>query len=98
MKNLVTIKEAQIEDAIEIYKTIVEFNTPFTKEICEGRYKGKDKLIIIGHVDNKPAGFIVAYDRDGDKSFYCWAACVDPKYRNHGVLKALMPYLENWAK
>lgn len=98
MAQKVFIKPASIEDALEIYKTIVEFSTPFTKEICEERYQGKDKLIILGYIDDKPAGFIVAYDRDGDKSLYCWMAAVDPKYRRHGILKALMEYLENWAK
>ncbi|MBI4453424.1 GNAT family N-acetyltransferase [Candidatus Woesearchaeota archaeon] len=45
-----------------------------------------------------PIGYIVAYDRFGKSSFYCWMVGVNPKYRGKGALKAMMQYLEAWAK
>ncbi|MBU0859784.1 MAG: GNAT family N-acetyltransferase, partial [Alphaproteobacteria bacterium] len=47
---------------------------------------------------NEPAGYIVAYDRYKDGSFYCWMAGTVPAQRGGGVLTALMTMLEDRAR
>ena len=98
MTNQITIKQTPIEEAVKVTKTIVEFDALFEKGYFENRYKDKEKLIIVAYIDNQPAGYIVGYDKYSDGSFYCWMAGVNPEYRKKGVLKALMDYLDNWAR
>ena len=58
------VKEVPIEDAVKVNATIVEFKdegAPYQKEYFEERYKGKDHLIMVAYVDEKPAetGFLL---------------------------------------
>lgn len=62
------------------------------------RYKDKKRLILVAYADGQPAGYLVAYDKDDDGSFYCWMAGVDPLFRRCGILSELMKYLGDWAK
>jgi ribosomal protein S18 acetylase RimI-like enzyme len=94
----VTIREVPIEQAVAIANMVTDFGETYTKEHFEDRYQDKAHLIIVGLVDNQPAGFIVAYDRDQDGSLYCWMAGVDPNFRRRGALTALMDYQDSWAK
>jgi len=48
--------------------------------------------------DEKPAGYMISYDKFSDGSLYCWMTGVNPKYRGKGILKKLMEYHENYAK
>ena len=98
MSKNITFKEVPIEEAVKVNATIVEFDAPYQKDYFEDRYKGKDKLIIVAYVDDLPAGYIVGYDKFGDRSFYCWMAGVNPKFRKLGLLKAMMDYEDKWAK
>ncbi len=98
-KNKIVVKEVSVEEAVKINLTIPEFEARYnTKDYFEDRYKNKDTLIIMAYFDNKPAGYLIGYDRFSDKSFYCWMAGVKPEFREMGVLKALMDYEESWAK
>lgn len=94
----VTVKEVSIEQIVEVSKKVVEFDAAYPKEHFANRYNGREHLLIVGFVDNEPAGYIVAYDRDQDGSLYCWMAGVDPEYRRLGVLTKLMDYQTAWAK
>src|SRR5471030_21237 len=82
----VEVKEVSIDTAVEVNKTIVEFDAHYPKSYFEDRYQGHAHLIIVG------------YDHDQDGSFYCWMAGVNPNYRRQGVLSALMRYQAAWAK
>jgi GNAT superfamily N-acetyltransferase len=97
MTEEIKIKETSINEVVEINKTIREFDS-YSKEYIERRYKGKDKLIIVAHVDEQPAGYLVGYDQFADGSFYCWMVGVNPDFRRKGILKALMNYQEKWAR
>lgn len=94
----VIVKEVPIEEAVKVHATVTEFDEQRGKEDFEKRYADKEHLITVAYIRGKPIGYMISYDRDGDGSFYCWMAGVNPKYRRRGALKALMSYLENWLK
>ncbi|MBS3122763.1 GNAT family N-acetyltransferase [Candidatus Woesearchaeota archaeon] len=102
MQKKVIVKEATFDDVVKVNKTILEFDTSYNKEYFKERCGDKKRLIIVSylqvHIKELPIGYIVAYDRFGKGSFYCWMAAVDPKYRGKGALKAMIKYLETWAK
>ena len=99
MNQRIVVREAPIEEALKVHATVVEFDgRPYTKERFEEKSGGRERLVIVGCVDGKPAGYLIAYDRYGDGSFYCWMAGVNPKFRRKGALKAMMDYTEKWAK
>lgn len=97
MQNI-TIKQSPINEVLTVNSKITEFLDQYTKKEFEERYKDKEHLITVAYIDDKPAGYIVWYDRDNDNSFYCWMAAVDPKFRRLGVLKQLMDYGVLYAK
>lgn len=98
-RNKIIVREVPIEEAIKVNLTIPEFDERSrAKEYFTDRYKGKETLIIAAYLNKTPAGYLVGYDRFGDKSFYCWMAGVAPEFRRKGILAALMDYLESWAK
>ncbi len=88
----ITVRAVPIEQAVAVNQTIAEFDAPYSKEYFEDRYQNREHLIVVGYVNEQPAGYIVGYDRDQDGSFYCWMAGVNPRYRRKGVLTALMNY------
>jgi len=98
-KNKIVVKEVSVEEAVKVNLTIPEFNeTSRTEEYFKDRYEGKETLIIVAYFEDKPAGYLVGYDRFNDKSFYCWMAGVAPQFRRKGVLTAMMDYMNSWAK
>lgn len=94
----IIVKEGDIETVVQISAKIIEFDRPYDSWYFAERIAGKESCILVAYSDNVPAGFIVAYDKDDDSSFYCWMAGVDPQFRRMGVLSALMRYLNSWAK
>lgn len=94
----VEVREVPIEVIVEVNKTITEFDEAYSANHFQNRYNRRPHLLIVGYVDDQPAGYVVGYDRDKDGSFYCWMAGVNPAYRRRGVLGALMQYQDDWAK
>lgn len=92
------IEPGTVAGIVEISNEISDFNQKFTPNYFEDRYAGKNETILIAYKDNKPAGYIVAYERDKDGSYYCWMAGVIPKYRRLGMLRLLMSHLEAHTK
>lgn len=94
----ITIKEVSIADVTGIHKQIPEFfETPADRLLGYDRYKNKKTLFLAAYIGNSPVGYLVAYDRFNDKSFYCWITGVIPAFRNQGVLTEMMNYLFKWA-
>jgi GNAT superfamily N-acetyltransferase len=94
----IVIKEVSIKDVMSIHKRIPEFqDTPVDKLLGVERYKGKRTLFLAAYIGKEVVGYMAAYDRFADKSFYCWMTGVLPDYRGHGVLSAMMTYLFKWA-
>lgn len=95
----VSIAEATIHEAVKVSATVVEFDEPYDEKRFEDRIAGKNHLILVGTVDQKPAGYMVSYeDERYPNSFYLWMAGVNPENRGQVVLKALMEHQESWAK
>lgn len=94
----IKIKENSIDKALLVNSTIKEFEDLINREYFKKRIKDKKKLIIIGYFDDKPAGYIVGYERDKDNSFYLWMGGVNPKCRRKGNLKALVNYTTKWSR
>ena len=100
MDNQIILKEVSIDEAFKVHVQIPEFKNDlkYTKEYSQEHCKGKDTLIIVAYLHNSPIGYLVAYDKFDDGSFYCWMTGVLPDYRKRGVFKAMMSYLEEIAK
>jgi len=92
------IKEVTIDDVMEVHRQIPEFfDTPTDKLYGYERFKDRKTLFLIAYMANTAVGYLIAYDRHKDKSFYCWITGVVPEARNKGVLSAMMNYLFKWA-
>lgn len=94
----IMVKEGDIETVVQISAKIVEFDMLYDSQYYAERIAGKESCVLVAYSEDVPVGFIVAYDKDDDGSFYCWMAGVDPQFRRMGVLSALMRYLNSWAK
>ncbi|SDC56379.1 GNAT family N-acetyltransferase [Williamwhitmania taraxaci] len=77
--------------------TIFEFGAPHDIAFFESRLSGKAHYVIVAYADEFPVGYMIAYDRDSDGSFYCWMAGVTPEYRRSGIVSMLMSELERVA-
>lgn len=51
----ITVHEETIDAIIDICRTIQEFNDSCDRKHFEDRYTDKEKLILVGYVDEKPA-------------------------------------------
>lgn len=94
-------REATIDDVVEVNSQIKEFldnGKPYKKEFFENRLSGRINLKLVTIDQSGKIGYLVAYDRYNDGSFYCWMVGVPERYRRQGVLKGLMQYLDVWAK
>lgn len=91
------IKEDSIENVVKIHQTIHEF-IKYERADFEEKYQDSKKLILVAYWDQQPAGYLVAYQKSDDGSFYCSMVGVNPIFRRQGILKNLMLYLNNWAK
>lgn len=97
MSNIV-VKETSLDEALKVESSIPEFEEHYTRESYTEKMNNKDNLIIVAYVDDKPAGYMIGFDRYGDSSFYCWMTGVMPEYRKMGVLKTMVDYMFKWAK
>ena len=97
MQANIVIKEASLEEVVLVNATITEFGGPYEKFYFESRLKGKPHLALGAYIGGKAVGYMVAYDRDNDGSFYCWMAGVSPEHRRKGIIGQLMASLEQWT-
>jgi ribosomal protein S18 acetylase RimI-like enzyme len=94
----ISVHEIDIRIVPEINDSIVEFGERYDVTYFENRYKDRSKLIVAGYVGQSQAGYMVAYDKFQDGSFYCWMTGVNPLFRRRGVLRAMMKYLVAWMR
>jgi predicted GNAT superfamily acetyltransferase len=94
----VEIEMGSIEEAVQLSMQIPEFADPHPAIEYYNRLSGKKHLILIAYEDDKPVGFKVGYDKEGDGSFYSWMGGVLPAYRQQQVAKQLAQMQEEWAR
>ncbi|MBU2213529.1 GNAT family N-acetyltransferase [Patescibacteria group bacterium] len=96
----VTIKFVPISEVLAVIDLVPEFDE--SKHQREQEYQkriaNKDPLIVVVFIDKKPAGFLIAYDKYSDGSYYCWRTGVIPEFRRKGVFSALMSEFTKVAK
>lgn len=92
------VKKGTVAQIVKISNQIPDFDQKFDANFFQKRCLGKNEVILVAYKNNKPVGYVLAYNRDKDGSLYCWMAGVVPKYRQLGMLKLLMEHLEAYAK
>jgi GNAT superfamily N-acetyltransferase len=100
--NTLIIKDTDPETVAQIHALIPDFGDHPDPDHFRARCAGHDFIMLaawrrVGSADI-PAGYVVAYDRYEDGSFYCWMAGTVPTQRGGGVLTALMTMLEDRAR
>lgn len=92
-----TIREVSLDEIMNINGKIPEFEEePRLK--FETKLANKNHLLIAAYIEQQPAGYLIAYDKFGDGSIYCWMAGVIPSFRKQGILSQLMNYQDQWAQ
>ena len=79
----ITVTEATIKDACLVHEAIPEFIDTPLPGLYEDRKNDATWITLIASVEGIEAGYLVAYDRDGDGSLYCWMIAVKPDFRRH---------------
>lgn len=93
------IKPATLAEAYQLHQQIPEFKEQMPLSKFEEELATTDKVqILTAHLNDKPIGYMISYDRFKDGSIYCWMTGVIPEARGQGALKAMMTELTDWAK
>lgn len=95
--NKIIVKKDSIESAFSVHKSIPEFDEIVEISDFEERYQDKKHIIFVAYLQEKPIGYLIAYDKFKDGSIYCWMAGVIPEFRKKGVLTKIMQKLELWC-
>lgn len=98
MNNSIEIKETSFDEIVQVSSLIPEFDEDYITKSFKERWTWKETLILSAYADWPPVGYLVWYDRYQDSSFYCWMTGVAPRFRQQGILTALMNYQDQWAK
>jgi len=90
-----TIRQGDLDSAMEVLQAIPEFNQLPARETIEKRISRVPHLILTAHDSTSVLGFKIGYLRDG--VFYSWLGAVKPQYRQQGIADALADEQEKWA-
>lgn len=90
------ISESDIATAVAVSKRIPEFHNPPEASEYEKRLNNNPHLILVAFDGNRPVGFKVGYERDGE--FYSWMGGVLPSYRRRSLALRLAEKQEEWAR
>jgi hypothetical protein len=100
-QDVLAVSEVAVDVALGVLPLIPEFDSD------DGQYgswaasavmrlEDREHLSLVTGND-EPTGMLIAYDRYGDGSLYCWLAGVVPSARRHGTLSAMMTVMRAWA-
>lgn len=102
MNESIFVQEGSLLTVVGINALIPEFRDErgksYSLNYFAERISGRSHLILTAYYGQEEAGYLVAYDKFFDGSFYCWMAGVIPDFRRKGVLTALMDFLFAWAR
>lgn len=92
----IKIKEGTIEDVLELINQIPEISPVTYTQIAERIYD-MDFHILVSHLNTRPSGFMIGYNR-GDDEFYLWLGGVVPEARNKTLGRMLIRRQSNRAR
>ncbi len=100
VRMLIVVAQAELDAVLPLVSALEEFqeSQPHVKESYLETMQGKRNVVLLASHEGNPAGFLIAYDRFGDDSLYCWRTGVLPAFRRQGVLRTMMGALEQWAR
>lgn len=81
-----------ISQLLKIIDQVPEFDRAKNERESEYRERidTRDPLILVSITDQMPSGFLVAFDKYQDGSYYCWRVGVLPDFRRQGILSSLI--------
>ncbi|MDY6769962.1 MAG: GNAT family N-acetyltransferase [Candidatus Nanohaloarchaea archaeon] len=87
----VEVRETSFEEADAVHQHIPEFGDDHLQQNhAEKGVPGADPTYLVASHDGEPAGYLIAYDKFQDGSYYVWMAGVRPDHRRNGVMSALV--------
>ncbi|WP_318451957.1 GNAT family N-acetyltransferase [Photobacterium leiognathi] len=90
------IREASVEEALEVLHRIVEFAAPISLAELTARLANKSALILVAENQQQLVGVKIGYALD-KQVFYSWFGGVLPAGRGYGVAQALLEAQETWV-
>ncbi|WP_305460048.1 GNAT family N-acetyltransferase [Photobacterium leiognathi] len=90
------IREASVEEALEVLHRIVEFAAPISLAELTARLANKSALILVAENQQQLVGVKIGYALD-NQVFYSWLGGVLPAGRGYGVAQALLEAQEAWV-
>ena len=90
------IQPADMATAVAVSLRIPEFINPPGLAEYKRRLLQVPHLILVAYSDDKPVGFKVGYEREGE--FYSWLGGVQPSYRRRNIALKLAQMQEDWAR
>ncbi|PSU99086.1 GNAT family N-acetyltransferase [Photobacterium leiognathi subsp. mandapamensis] len=90
------IREASVEEALEVLHCIVEFAAPISLAELAARLANKSALILVAENQQQLVGVKIGYALD-KQVFYSWLGGVLPAGRGRGVAQALLEAQEAWV-
>ncbi|WP_305420542.1 GNAT family N-acetyltransferase [Photobacterium leiognathi] len=90
------IREASVEEALEVLHRIVEFAAPISLAELTARLANKSALILVAENQQQLVGVKIGYALD-KQVFYSWLGGVLPAGRGHGVAQVLLEAQEAWV-
>ncbi len=94
----VTVEPASVDAAQRVHARIPEFDEGrLDDKYADKAVDDRDPLVLVADREGTAAGYLVAYDRHGDGSYYVWMAGVVPDHRREGVMTALFRRTEDVA-
>ncbi|MGF1693343.1 N-acetyltransferase family protein [Photobacterium kagoshimensis] len=91
------VRQASLEEALEVLVTISEFDHVETLESLQARLADQPTLVLVAEVNKQLVGVKIGYAKS-ETEFYSWIGGVSPSGRGHGVAQALLEAQETWVK
>lgn len=94
----VQIVEGTLEEALDVLRTLPEFDTLSDNDYYFSKIGNSTNLILLAKIESKIVACKVGYDKYKDGSFYSWLGGVTPEYRKVGIAQKLATTQEKWAR
>jgi len=93
----ISVRQASIDELVSVNAQIIEFITPYKKEVFESRLDGVTWLGLVAEESGDLLGFKLGYE-ESETCFYSWLGGVLPQARGRGIAKLLLHKQEEWVR